>query len=63
MSLTLPLKIQISFYPMFRPDSAGLNHGEMEIEKVSANEVDIRRKDLLPVFDNFHSVYSSMRNR
>ncbi|CAF2074952.1 unnamed protein product [Brassica oleracea var. botrytis] len=54
---------EISFYPMFRPDSAGLNHGEMEIEKVSANEVDIRRKDLLPVFDNFHSVYSSMRNR
>ncbi|KAF3533544.1 hypothetical protein DY000_02040829 [Brassica cretica] len=54
---------EISFYPMFRPDSAGLNHGEMEIEKVSANEVDIRRKDLLPVFDNFQSVYSSMRNR
>ncbi|KAF8112105.1 hypothetical protein N665_0067s0025 [Sinapis alba] len=54
---------EISFYPMFRPDTAGLNHGEMEIENVSANEVDIRRKDLLPVFDNFHSVYSSMRNR
>ncbi|CAH8382842.1 unnamed protein product [Eruca vesicaria subsp. sativa] len=54
---------EISFYPMFRPVTSGLNYGEMEIEKVSANEIDIRRKDLLPVFDNFHSVYSSMRNR
>ncbi|KAL0856684.1 hypothetical protein Bca101_061838 [Brassica carinata] len=54
---------EISFYPMFRPDTPGLNHGEMEIENVSANEVDLRRKDLLPVFDNFRSVYSSMRNR
>ncbi|XP_056850361.1 autophagy-related protein 18h isoform X4 [Raphanus sativus] len=56
---------EISFYPMF--NDVNLNHhgggGEMKIEKVSANEVDIRRKDLLPVFDNFHSVYSSMRNR
>lgn len=54
---------------MFPPDTDGKNlnlhrgGGEIEIEKVSANEVDIRRKDLLPVFDNFHSVYSSMRNR
>lgn len=58
---------QISFYPMFPPDTDGktmkLHQGETEIEKVSANEVDIRRKDLLPVFDNFHSVYASMRNR
>lgn len=54
---------------MFPPnsDSKNLNlhqgGGETEIEKFSANEVDIRRKDLLPVFDNFQSVYSSMRNR
>uniref|UniRef100_A0A1J3JRL7 Autophagy-related protein 18h n=1 Tax=Noccaea caerulescens TaxID=107243 RepID=A0A1J3JRL7_NOCCA len=55
---------EISFYPMFTTDGKNLDsHGEIEIEKVSANEVDIRRKDLLPVFDNFHSVYSSMRNR
>ncbi|CAN8244702.1 unnamed protein product [Cochlearia groenlandica] len=56
---------EISFYPMFPADSDGKSHGvgEIEIEKVSADEVDIRRKDLLPVFDHFHSVYSSMRNR
>lgn len=54
---------------MFPPDSDGKNlnshqgGGETEIGKVSANEVDIRRKDLLPVYDNFHSVYTSMRNR
>ncbi|KAG7585576.1 WD40 repeat [Arabidopsis thaliana x Arabidopsis arenosa] len=60
---------EISFYLMFPPDSDGKNlnshqgGGETEIGKVSANEVDIRRKDLLPVYDNFHSVYTSMRNR
>nr|AAK25932.1 unknown protein [Arabidopsis thaliana] len=60
---------EISFYPMYPPDSDGKNlnshqgGGETEIGKVSANEVDIRRKDLLPVYDNFHSVYTSMRNR
>ncbi|KAF8047102.1 hypothetical protein N665_3206s0004 [Sinapis alba] len=58
---------EISFYPMFPLDNdVNLHHnggGEIEIEKLSANEVDIRKKDLLPVFDNFHSVYSSMRNR
>ncbi|CAA7036828.1 unnamed protein product [Microthlaspi erraticum] len=56
---------EISFFPMFTPETDGGNGdgGEMEIEKVEANEVDIRRKDLLPVFDNFHSVYSTMRNR
>lgn len=58
--------LQISFYPMLNDGKKmNLHHhhggGEIEIEKVSANEVDIRRKDLLPVFDHFHSVYSSMR--
>ncbi|CAF1728518.1 unnamed protein product [Brassica napus] len=57
---------EISFYPMLNDGKKmNLHHhhggGEIEIEKVSANEVDIRRKDLLPVFDHFHSVYSSMR--
>ncbi|CAN0920680.1 Autophagy-related protein 18h [Linum grandiflorum] len=28
--------------------------GEIEIEKVPVHEVEIRRKDLLPVFDHFH---------
>ncbi|KAK9139508.1 hypothetical protein Scep_009189 [Stephania cephalantha] len=32
--------------------------GEFEIEKVPTREVEIRRKDLLPVFDNFHSMKS-----
>ncbi|XP_004496059.1 autophagy-related protein 18g-like [Cicer arietinum] len=37
--------------------------GESEIEKISANEVEIRRKELLPVFDNFHSIRPSWNER
>ncbi|KAM7472749.1 hypothetical protein LguiA_010932 [Lonicera macranthoides] len=32
--------------------------GEIEIEKVPVHEVEMRRKDLLPVFDRFHSINS-----
>ncbi|MCD9639045.1 hypothetical protein HAX54_023325 [Datura stramonium] len=32
--------------------------GEIEIEKIPVNEVEIRRKDLLPVFDHFHRIPS-----
>ncbi|KAJ1435725.1 WD40/YVTN repeat-like-containing domain superfamily [Sesbania bispinosa] len=37
--------------------------GESEIEKISANEVEIRRKELLPVFDHFHSIRPSWNER
>lgn len=37
--------------------------GEFEVEKVPANEVEIRRKELLPVFDHFHSIRSSWNER
>ncbi|CAN0897524.1 Autophagy-related protein 18h [Linum grandiflorum] len=30
--------------------------GESEIEKVQGHEIEIRRKDLLPVFDHFHRI-------
>lgn len=37
--------------------------GEFEIEKVSVHEVEIRRKELLPVFDYFHSIKASWNDR
>ncbi|XP_042518406.1 LOW QUALITY PROTEIN: autophagy-related protein 18g-like [Macadamia integrifolia] len=37
--------------------------GEIEIEKIPAHEVEMRRKDLLPVFDHFHSVHSDWSDR
>lgn len=37
--------------------------GESEIENISANEVEIRRKELLPVFDHFHSIRPSWNER
>lgn len=41
------------------------NHvgGEFEIEKLPVHEVEIRRKDLLPVFDHFHSIKSGWNDR
>ncbi|XP_060218007.1 autophagy-related protein 18h-like [Lycium barbarum] len=38
--------------------SRSLAAGEIEIEKIPVNEVEIRRKDLLPVFDHFHRISS-----
>ncbi|MQM10213.1 hypothetical protein Taro_043098, partial [Colocasia esculenta] len=37
-------------------------NGEIEIEKFSVNEVEIRRKDLMPVFDH-HSLSLELGNR
>ncbi|XP_019051469.1 PREDICTED: autophagy-related protein 18g-like [Nelumbo nucifera] len=62
-------KSKISFYMMIplrtnerwpTKDCAG---GEIEIEKVPVHEVEIRRKDLLPVFDHFHSIKSDWNDR
>ncbi|PHU10042.1 Autophagy-related protein 18h, partial [Capsicum chinense] len=39
-------------------DIRSFTAGEIEIEKIPINEVEIRRKDLLPVFDHFHRILS-----
>lgn len=40
-----------------------LTGGEMEIEKVPVHEVEIRRKDLLPVVHPFHRFQSEWSGR
>lgn len=51
--------LQISFYTInsLIPDEVALadggTSGELEIENFFVNEVEIRRKDLLPVFNHF----------
>lgn len=37
--------------------------GEIEIENIHIQEVDIRRKDLLPAFDHFHRMQSNWNGR
>ena len=37
--------------------------GEIEIEKVSSFEIEIKRKDLLPVFEHFHNANPGWSNR
>lgn len=38
-------------------------NGEIEIEKVPIHEVEIKRKDLLPVFDHFRGIQSDWLDR
>jgi hypothetical protein len=40
-----------------------LDHGEFEFEKVPIHEVEIRRTELLPVFDHFLSIKSDWSDR
>ncbi|KAL5796806.1 hypothetical protein ACOSQ2_001626 [Xanthoceras sorbifolium] len=56
-------KSKISFFIMDSPRVNNCDGGEFEIEKVPIHEVEIRRKELLPVFDHFHSIKSSWNNR
>ena len=37
--------------------------GEFEIEKVPVHEVEVKRKELLPVFDHFHGIKSGWNDR
>lgn len=37
--------------------------GEIEVEKIPVHEVDIRYRDLLPVFDHFHSIQTGWNER
>lgn len=41
----------------------GPSGGEIAIENIPVQEVDIRRKDLLPVFDHFHRMQSNWKDR
>ncbi|OVA04397.1 WD40 repeat [Macleaya cordata] len=62
-------KSKISFYSMLplraneRKCAQYDAGGEIEIEKVPSQEVEIRRKDLLPVFDHFHGIKSNWNDR
>lgn len=60
---------QISFHTM---DALGIDEfnladisvgGEMQIEQVPVHEVEIRQKDLLPIFDHFHRIPTNRSNR
>lgn len=40
-----------------------LSGGEFEIERATSHELEIRHKDLLPIFDNFPRARSSLSDR
>lgn len=54
---------KISFFKMDSPRANTHASGEFEIEKVSVHEVEIKRKELLPVFDHFQCIKPSWNNR
>lgn len=56
-------KSKVRFDMMSSPKGEGYAGGEFEIEKVPSHEVEIRRKDLLPVFDHFHNTKSDWIDR
>ncbi|XP_050381219.1 autophagy-related protein 18h isoform X2 [Argentina anserina] len=61
-------KSKIYFYTMSTPGAIEQNFnedliGEIEIEKVPVHEVEIRRKNLLPVSDQFHRVQPNWSGR
>ncbi|XP_022932458.1 autophagy-related protein 18h-like [Cucurbita moschata] len=62
-------KSKVHFYTMSFPGSNEPSsikdhmNGEIEIEKILTNEVEIKRKDLLPVFDHFRGVQSDWHGR
>ncbi|KAG8649700.1 hypothetical protein MANES_08G124500v8 [Manihot esculenta] len=62
-------KSKMFFYEMNHLEAAEQNviehhaGGEIEIEKVPTQEVEIRQKDLLPVFDHFHRTLSNWTHR
>ncbi|KAJ4848662.1 hypothetical protein Tsubulata_046670 [Turnera subulata] len=56
-------KSKICFYVMGSPRAKSYGPGEFEIEKVPVHEVEIRRKELLPVFDHFQSLKPGWNGR
>lgn len=64
----LLILLQITFYMINPPldnwgSSDASSRGEIEIENLPAREVHIRNKDLLPVFQHFHSVQPDWHDR
>lgn len=64
-ALRLPIwqKSKICFDMMGCPRVDNLDSGEFEIEKLPVHEIEMRQKELLPVFDHFHSIKSSWNDR
>ncbi|ONH93723.1 hypothetical protein PRUPE_8G249300 [Prunus persica] len=64
-SLRLPIwqKSKICFYTMGCPRVDSFADGEFEIEKVPVHEIEMRQKELLPVFEQFHIIKSSWDDR
>ncbi|KAE8685501.1 Autophagy-related protein 18g [Hibiscus syriacus] len=64
-SWRLPIwqKTKISFYMMDSPRPNSCESGEFEIEQVPVHEVEIKSKELLPVFDSFQRIKSSWNDR
>ncbi|WJX19465.1 hypothetical protein P8452_09154 [Trifolium repens] len=62
-------KSEVSFFVMGSFESGELNkcefltNGEIEIEDIPVNEVEIRQKVLLPVYDHFHKIQSTWGDR
>ncbi|XP_021906891.1 LOW QUALITY PROTEIN: autophagy-related protein 18g-like [Carica papaya] len=54
---------KVSFYTIDSPRVNRSFGGEFEIEKIPTHEVEIRQKELLPVFDHFHSIKSGWNDR
>ncbi|KAJ0054392.1 hypothetical protein Pint_01104 [Pistacia integerrima] len=64
-SVRLPIwqNSKIFFFMMGSPRVDNFVSGEFEIEKALVHEVEMRRKELLPVFEHFHSIKSSWNDR
>ncbi|KAI3506713.1 hypothetical protein L1887_21276 [Cichorium endivia] len=54
---------KVHFYAMRSVNVEGFGGGEAQIENIPCYEVDIRRKDLLPVLDHFSSIKSVWDDR
>lgn len=48
---------------MDSPKDNSSTGGESEIENVTAHELEIKQKKLLPVFDHFHSTKATSEER
>ncbi|WCJ21455.1 hypothetical protein M5689_003607 [Euphorbia peplus] len=64
-SLRFPIwqKSKICFCVMDSPKVRSNGDGEFEIEIIPVSEVELRRKELLPVFDHFHGIRSGWNDR
>ncbi|KAK1258320.1 Autophagy-related protein 18h [Acorus gramineus] len=64
--LQIWLKSKISSFTMLSSkvgETSNYGGGEIEIEKVPVQEIEIKRKDLLPVFEHFHRIHSDRNDK